>query len=320
MSVQNRTKFVKQAKLCTNCLSSTHIINECTSKWSCSTCHQRHHTLLHASPQAQRSTPRTNAPNVQHTTAESTPPVRQTQNSSNSSELPCCSKHSPVQSLHAANDNQILLPTAMVAVEHEGELFQLRALIDQGSERTFISSKVQKRLKLPFEHSKFEISGMGGQVVQKSSKLCRLTLVASKAMKKIKAHAIVLPQLTKNLPTSTISRKIWQQFKLLELADPSCHIPGQTDMVIGSDILPQILLEGIKKVCGSILAQQTIFGWILSSPITENVVSFSSNETLSSQLRKFWEEEEIPQPPQISPEDQACEQAYATTTTRAPNG
>ncbi|XP_067637745.1 uncharacterized protein [Eurosta solidaginis] len=325
MSVQYRTKFVNQAKLCTNCLSSTHIINECTSNWSCSTCHQRHHTLLHASPQAPRSTPRTNAPNVQHTTAESTSPVRQTQNSSDSSELPCCSKHAPVQSLHAANDNKILLPTAMVAVEHEGELFQLRALIDQGSERTFISSKVQKRLKLPFEHSKFEISGMGGQVVQKSSKLCPLTLVASKAMKRIKAHAIVLPQLTKNLPTSTISRKIWQQFKLLELADHSCHIPGQTDMVIGSDILPQILLEGIKKVCGSILAQQTIFGWILSGPITENVVSFStqvqaSNETLSSQLRKFWEEEEIPQPPQISPEDQACEQIYATTTTRAPNG
>ncbi|XP_036335071.1 uncharacterized protein LOC118745640 [Rhagoletis pomonella] len=97
-------------------------------------------------------------------------------------------------------------------------------------------------------------------------------------------------------------------------------------MVIGSDILPQILLEGIQKIFDTILAQKTIFGWILSGPITENVVSFStqveecSNTILSSQLRKFWEEEEIPQPPQISPEDQACEHMYATTTTRAPNG
>ncbi|XP_017471618.1 PREDICTED: uncharacterized protein LOC108362968 [Rhagoletis zephyria] len=128
------------------------------------------------------------------------------------------------------------------------------------------------------------------------------------------------------MPTFTICRENWQRFKILELADPSCHIPAQTDMVIGSDILPQILLEGIQKISAPILAQRTIFGWILSGPITKNVVVFStqvekcSNATLSSQLRKFWEEEEIPQPPQISPEDQACEHVYATTTTRAPNG
>ncbi|XP_017481434.1 PREDICTED: uncharacterized protein LOC108377116 [Rhagoletis zephyria] len=128
------------------------------------------------------------------------------------------------------------------------------------------------------------------------------------------------------MPTFTISRENWQRFKILELADPSCHIPAQTDMVIGSDILPQILLQGIQKICDTILAQKKIFGWILSGSITQNVVSFStqveerSNTTLSSQLRKFWEEEEIPQPPQISPEDQACKHIYATTTTRAPNG
>ncbi|XP_036329665.1 uncharacterized protein LOC118741797 [Rhagoletis pomonella] len=328
ISVPNRVQFANQTKLCKNCLGNSHSTNECPSKWSCTHCQQRHHSLLHMNPkpQSRHYSARANETVAQHTTAQSTPPARQAQSSSDSSEQPCCSKQAQIQSLHTDNDSKILLPTAIVAVEHEGELFQLRTLIDQGSQRTFISSKVQKWLKLPFEHSKFEISDMGGHVVQSSSKLCPLTLVAPKTMQRINTQAIVLPQLTRHMPTFTISRENWQQFKILELADPSCHIPAQTDMVIGSDILPQILLEGIQNICDTILAQKTIFGWILSGPITENVVSFStqveecSNATLSSQLRKFWEEEEIPQPPQISPEDQACEHIYATTTTRAPNG
>uniref|UniRef100_W8AH72 Peptidase A2 domain-containing protein n=1 Tax=Ceratitis capitata TaxID=7213 RepID=W8AH72_CERCA len=210
----------------------------------------------------------------------------------------------------------------MVAVEHEGELFQLRALIDQGSQRTFISSKVQKKLKLPFEHSRFEISGMGGRVVQNSSKLCSLTLVSSKTKQRIKAHAIVLPQLTKLLPTFTMSRENWHELSSLELADPNCHIPAQIDMVIGSDLIPQILVEGLQKVCDNLLAQNTIFGWILSGSVTEKVSSFStqiervSNETLSTQLRQFWEQEEIHIPPQSTPENQACEDYYVATTSR----
>ncbi|XP_036342045.1 uncharacterized protein LOC118751347 [Rhagoletis pomonella] len=318
ISVPNRVQFANQTKLCKNCLGNTHSTNECPSKWSCTHCQQRHHSLLHMNPkpQSRHSSARANETAAQHTTAQSTPPARQAQSSSDSSEQPCCSKQAQIQSLHTDNDSKILLPTAMVA--DEGELFQLRALIDQGSQRTFISSKVQKRLKLPFEHSKFEISG--------SSKLCPLTLVAPKTMQRINTQAIVLPQLTRHMPTFTISRENWQRFKILELADPSCHIPAHTDMVIGRDILPQILLEGIQKICNTILAQKTIFGWILSGPITKNVMAFStqveecSNATLSSQLRKFCEEEQIPQPPQISPEDQACEHIYATTTTRAPNG
>ncbi|XP_023159210.1 uncharacterized protein LOC111591765 [Ceratitis capitata] len=93
-------------------------------------------------------------------------------------------------------------------------------------------------------------------------------------------------------------------------------------MVIGSDLIPQILVEGLQKVCDNLLAQNPIFGWILSGSVTEKVSSFStqiervSNETLSTHLRQFWEQEEIHIPPQSTPENHACEDYYVATTTR----
>lgn len=43
-----RREFVKQAKRCFNCLSHSHSVQECPSKYSCRLCQQQHHTLLHS--------------------------------------------------------------------------------------------------------------------------------------------------------------------------------------------------------------------------------------------------------------------------------
>ncbi|XP_054082595.1 uncharacterized protein LOC128920122 [Zeugodacus cucurbitae] len=54
------------------------------------------------------------------------------------------------------------------------------------------------------------------------------------------------------------------------------------------------------KIVDLTLAQNTIFGWILSGLVTETVSTMTteveeiSNECLNSQLRKFWELEELP--------------------------
>jgi len=45
----------------------------------------------------------------------------------------------------------VVLPTALVAVRVAGETFNLRALIDPGSQSSYIVEKVQKRLALATE-------------------------------------------------------------------------------------------------------------------------------------------------------------------------
>lgn len=99
---------------------------------------------------------------------------------------------------------------------------------------------------------------MGGMVVQTSKKLCSLVLVSSDLTTKIKAQAIVLPQLTKLLPKFQPTRERREKWSHLVLADPNCRSPSQIDLVIGSDLSPQIMMQGIEKIFRNLLAQRTI--------------------------------------------------------------
>ena len=112
---------------------------------------------------------------------------------------------------------------------------------------------------------------MGGRVVQNSNKICPITLISPQADKRIVAEAIVLPQLTNMLPSYHINSKHWQKVSHLKLADANCNAPAQIDILIGSDLIPQIILEGVEKISTTLLAQNTIFGWILSGLVTEPV-------------------------------------------------
>ncbi|XP_036327416.1 uncharacterized protein LOC118740025 [Rhagoletis pomonella] len=242
LPTQDRRKFVREHNLCFNCLCQTHLIKDCSSKYTCSHCQERHHSMLHEDtppmpPRQQSRTQRTTSQVALTTPTNSNP-----QNSAGSEtthEEPSCSNRARVQSFYSENESKILLPTAMVPVEHRGEIFKLRALIDQGSERTFISSKAQNKLRLPYQTSNFEISGMGGRVVQTT---------------KIKAQAIVLSQLTKMLPKFQPTLEQREKWSHLQLADTNCHSPSQIDLVIGSDLIPEIMLEGIEKISKNLLA------------------------------------------------------------------
>ena len=47
-----RKNFVKEQKLCFNCLSKAHMLKECQLEFRCCVdgCRQKHHTLLHKEP------------------------------------------------------------------------------------------------------------------------------------------------------------------------------------------------------------------------------------------------------------------------------
>ena len=51
--------------------------------------------------------------------------------------------------------------TALVQIEHQGELFTLRALVDQGAQKPFISKKVQAQFSLPLKNFQNQKIGIG---------------------------------------------------------------------------------------------------------------------------------------------------------------
>lgn len=98
-------------------------------------------------------------------------------------------------------------------------------------------------------------------------------------------------------------------------------------MVIGSDLTPRILVQGLQQgINGSLIAQNTIFGWILSGPIQERISTFTTqvtepqDESLNSLLKKFWEQEEVAVTQPQSREEEFCEDLYQRTTTRQADG
>ena len=110
--------------------------------------------------------------------------------------------------------------------------------------------------------------------------------------KQIVAEAIVLLQITNLLLSYHINSKHWQKISHLKLADPNCNTLTQIDIIVGRDLIPQIILEGVEKISTTLLAQNTLFGWILRGLATDPVststtqVDENSKEYLNSQLKK----------------------------------
>lgn len=156
LSGDDRASFVKSAKLCVNCLSPGHSLNLCRSKYNCSLCGRLHHKLLHVcfadSKLSENSRP---APRVEVEIKPSTsmPHTHQTRT------------YTSVFEKTAQNclGNVAYLATARVALcGRDRRYLNVRALLDQASESTFISEDVVRALHLPIERVHVSVQGLSG--------------------------------------------------------------------------------------------------------------------------------------------------------------
>ncbi|XP_017467967.1 PREDICTED: uncharacterized protein LOC108360270 [Rhagoletis zephyria] len=132
----------------------------------------------------------------------------------------------------------------------------------------------------------------------------------------------MLAQLTGNLPTCHISAVTKQAFPDPIKADKRFFVNEPVDLVLGGGIYPQIILSGLKKnILNTLLAQETVFGWIITRRTDTtnpgmNIVSYYSEVSLDKQLSAFWELEEIPKNKSPNEDDKYYEELYQKTTTR----
>ncbi|KAH8272060.1 hypothetical protein KR026_003127, partial [Drosophila bipectinata] len=142
------------------------------------------------------------------------------------------------------------------------------ALIDSGSEATFITERLFNLVKPPFKTIQAQVSGLNQTISAQSTKLCHFSIRSpSRPGLQLETAAYVLPQLAGNLPSYPISRDRLKGLPNITLADPNFFESSQVDVLLGADILPSILLGNSKaNICGSLLGQETIFGWVLTGP------------------------------------------------------
>ncbi|XP_070075709.1 uncharacterized protein [Drosophila takahashii] len=221
-----------------------------------------------------------------------------------------------------ANTTAVLLSTAIVDVYHLGTSYRARALFDSGSEATFISERMFNLLKLPFRKTQTQVSGLNQSVSAIRS--------PTKPGLQLDTAAYVLPELAGKLHSHPVPRNSLQDLPDLQWADPNFFESSQIDLLIGADILPSVMMQGTRRnICGSLLGQETIFGWVLTGPISNTkanrVASFTTQvhhqkeDSLDSLLSKFWEVEDLPFQ-MVKESDSYCERNFLWTTKRDASG
>ena len=132
LGTRERKTVVRKLELCMNCLGR-HFVADCPSKFSCRTCNGRHHTSIHFDR-----------------------PVEQ---------------QSGVTIGATFSGPSVLLSTAMVGIDDTaGKTLMSRALLDSGSQTSFITAEAASKFNLARSTVDVKISGIGGrQQVAKES-------------------------------------------------------------------------------------------------------------------------------------------------------
>ena len=140
---------------------------------------------------------------------------------------------------------------------------------------------------------------------------------------------LVLKHLTNPLPSAQVQDRNWNHLKGLQLADPEFSKPGSIYCILSSEVYAVIILEGLRKgPHPSPIAQNTVFGWILTESIEapsncKSRVSchlIQQEDSLNDLLKMFWEIEEAPASSRLTPEEADCEAYFQATHKRDSDG
>lgn len=315
LPVEERHSFVKINNLCFNCMIPNHSVFVCKNKTRCRVCRRKHNFLLHQNTEGKEE--------------EKKEKVEERQQKEEIED-----EHN-ITNAHLSKEeasNKVLLATAQVKVKgRNGERYTLRALIDQGSEASFISARAVELLGLFRTNINGVVSGVGEGTQIPIKHLVDLS-VTSRFSNENELHiqAYVLKSITSILPSKHITRN-WAEVEAIQLADPTYCTPGKIDLLLGADVFSKIIEDGVLKMSDGIVAQKTSLGWIMSGQQeTKNeahhtIIAMHITGVVhedNDMLRKFWEiETESYQKRKIlTDEEKKCETIYKKTTKREQDG
>lgn len=327
-SVNSRINMVQDRKLCKNCFAYSHNTAKCGSKKLCSKCNKRHNLLLHIDGFGNR-----NSQLSQISSNEEPHHTTQVNQPSTSTAIPSESTHQISTNHHLSSTilekQQILLATALVTVTSpKGVTHTLRALLDQGSQATFITEAAVQLMGLQKSATSILVTGLGKAKTPTPSSTVTCNLGSPHTPNfNINIQALVMKCLTKVMPSHRLILRS-EFIGGLTLADPNFGKPGKIDLMLGADVYSQILLHGIRKEDNDcLLAQNTVFGWILSGQVNFNANNpriachhLSIDHDIDRSLKKFWELEELSAERCLTKEELECETHYQETQQRDKQG
>ncbi|XP_037049665.1 uncharacterized protein LOC119083964 [Bradysia coprophila] len=134
------------------------------------------------------------------------------------------------------------------------------------------------------------------------------------------------------LPDQDYNPSQWNHLKGLTWADPKFYARGNVDILLGMDVIVEIMKSGfVKGQEGQPIAQETKIGWIMSGKIDRQwqsqavkclVSTLDKREDCEEKidLTKFWEIEELHPEREMTAAEQECENFYTSTIKKDTDG
>lgn len=317
LPITERISKISIMKLCSNCLRSGHQPYQCRLTSGCRICHKRHNTLLHRQSSLPTTTVQNNQPNTSTSETSLPDPVVDSAASGPTTSV----------TMSAITTNQALLSTALVKVTSHDKIFILRALLDSGSQSSFISERAQREIgSCKIKNTHHCVSGIGNSVLNVTEH-CTINLHSMHNSFNTQVKCFILPKITERLPHVAVRIESLGIPNNIQLADPSFYQPSEIDLLLGADIFWDLLRAprlslGPKRP----ILQDTHLGWIVAGSMSsefynENNSKIHCNfsQDISAQLNRFWELEEIPAITKQNKNDY-CETLFNQTTRRESDG
>lgn len=341
-----RRDIIKKHNRCFNCLSASHSVRDCRSKFSCRRCKQKHHSLLHvdsASAVCASGTPKVHPQ-----------PSPSPADHASSSPIPSATINSMLASGKQCERIPLLLATARVAVRvASGRNVVVRALLDQGSEMTLITENLAQILRAKRIRMPVSIAAVGGLHAGIARHATQITISPRDALApSIVATALILKTLTSYAPRHGANLRSLDHLADLHWADSHPTSSDPIDLIIGADVYGDLLLDGVRKgEFGQPIAQNTLLGWVISGSFdaatqlssrvssteghaSASLQSATENQrtqrmhmhhclgslSLDKEIRRFWEVEEVPYDIPLTAQEEQCETHFRNTHARDSTG
>lgn len=318
-SLSEKMKLIHDKKACNNCLYIGHEQKSCKSKGKCKHCEQRHHSSIHDQFQATASN---------------------------------AASHN-IHNVNVTHGKKTLLATALVPVYGpNGNCVILKTLIDQGGEVSTMSTYACQQLQLKIQKANVQLTGLNDSNLGTARGMTDIVIGSSiDPNYRYPLKVLVMPKVSESQTINSKNKRKWSHLHGLQLADPTYDQPGRIDLQLGVEIYAEILMSGvIKGTDNAPIAQQTKLGYILSGRtdntngsvarahtinMNSSTVKLLKNESshnnvqssslfddnsIATNLKRFWEIENLPSKRVYTAEDEIAEQHYTKTIQQSENG
>ena len=119
-----------------------------------------------------------------------------------------------------------------------GKTMMFRALLDSGSQTSFITADAASKLNIARSIVEVKISGIGGRQ-QAAKELVNLVI----GPQKLPVTAPVLNSIAGKIPSQSINLKQLKSMKSVVLADENFHQPCPVHLLLGADVYEDLFLD-----------------------------------------------------------------------------